>query len=165
MLVGAMNPCPCGHLTDANRPCRCTPGQVQHYLARVSGPLLDRIDLHIDMPAVPFDALTAAPASEPSSAIRARIAAAQEARRRRGQPAPNAQLGPKELKAYCELTPDAAALVKSAMQQLQLSARSYAKILKIARTVADLAGSDRLEAAHVAEAIQYRSLDRDVFHR
>ncbi len=132
-------------------------------MAKVSGPLLDRIDLHIDVPTVPFDALTRAPEGEPSAAIRARVQRAIAFCRRRGQQHPNAQLRTKELKASCEMTPQVIQLLKSAMQELNLSARSYTNILKIARTIADLAQQDIIQPEHVAEAIQYRSLDRQLW--
>ena len=160
MLVAAMNPCPCGHLTDPRRRCRCPSTKVASYLAKISGPLLDRIDLHIDVPAVPFDALTRAPEGESSAAIRARVHRAIAFRRTRGQQLSNSQLRTKDLKTHCQMTSDVIALLKSAMQELNLSARSYTKVLKIARTIADLAQQDTLQPEHVAEAIQYRSLDR-----
>ncbi len=163
MLVAAMNPCPCGYLTDPRGRCRCPSTKVAAYLAKISGPLLDRIDLHIDVPAVPFDALTHAPSGETSACIRARVQRAIKWRSHRGQKHPNAQLRTKELKTLCELTPEATRLLKSAMQELTLSARSYTKILKIARTIADLAQQDTIQPDHLAEAIQYRSLDRQLW--
>jgi len=159
MLVAAMNPCPCGYLTDPRGRCRCPSTAVARYLAKVSGPLLDRIDLHIDVPAVPFDALTKAPEGESSAKIRARVQQAITFRRKRGQTQPNAQLRTKELKTHCQMTSDVLTLLKSAMQELNLSARSYTKILKIARTIADLAQQEIIQPDHIAEAIQYRSLD------
>ncbi len=163
MLAAAMNPCPCGYLTDSRSRCRCPSTAVARYLAKVSGPLLDRIDLHIDVPAVPFDALTHAPSGETSAHIRSRVLKARRWCRRRGQSRANAQLNSKELKKYCELTPAAVGLLRSAMRELSLSARSYTKILKIARTVADLAASKPILPEHIAEAIQYRSLDRQLW--
>jgi len=124
---------------------------------------LDRIDLHVDVPAVPFEALTHAPSGETSAQIRARVIKAQGWRRKRGQHHTNAQLTSKELKTYCELTPEAFRLLKSAMQELNLSARSYTKILKISRTIADLTASNPILPEHIAEAIQYRSLDRQLW--
>jgi magnesium chelatase family protein len=162
-LVASMNPCNCGWLTDPRHRCRCSSTQIQRYLAKVSGPLLDRIDLHIDVPAVPLDVMTKAPEGEPSAKIRARVQQAITFRRKRGQSQPNAQLRSKELKIACELVPPALALLKSAMHELNLSARSYTKILKISRTIADLAESNQLLPEHIAEAIQYRSLDRQLW--
>ncbi len=162
-LVAAMNPCICGFLTDPNHRCRCSSTQIQRYLSRISGPLLDRIDLHVDVPVVPFDVMTKAPEGEPSAKIRARVQQAIAFRRKRGQSQPNAQLRTKELKIVCELAPPALALLKSAMQELNLSARSYTKILKISRTIADLAEAELIQPEHIAEAIQYRSLDRQLW--
>jgi len=159
----AMNPCPCGYLTDPRGRCRCPSTAVARYRAKISGPLLDRMDLHIDVPAVPFEALTHAPNGEPSAHIRARVLRAQKWRHKRGQQHTNAQLNSKELKRHCEMTPEAVSLLRVAMKELTLSARSYTKILKISRTIADLAASHRILPEHIAEAIQYRSLDRQLW--
>lgn len=158
-LIAAMNPCPCGYLGHANGKCRCTPDQVARYRARISGPLLDRIDIQIEVPAVPDDALAQKPAGESSSVVRGRVTAARDVALAR-QAKPNAQLGPADVDLHC--TPDAQgeALLRQAMQRLSLSARAYHRILKLARTIADLAGAPHVLAAHVAEAIQYRRLDR-----
>jgi len=163
MLVAAMNPCPCGYLTDASRRCRCPSTKVAAYLAKVSGPLLDRIDLHIEVPAVPFEALTQAPTGESSAEMRTRVIHAQAWRHQRGQQHTNAQLNSKELKTYCAMAPEADSLLKAAMRELTLSARSYTKILKLARTISDLAESEEILPEHIAEAIQYRSLDRQLW--
>ena len=163
MLVAAMNPCPCGYLTDPRNRCRCPSTAVARYLAKISGPLLDRIDLHIDVPAVPFDALTHAPSGETSACIRARVQQVIRWRRQRRQPHANAQLRTKELKTFCQMIPEATTLLKSAMQELNFSARSYTKILKISRTIADLAQQETIQPEHLAEAIQYRSLDRQLW--
>lgn len=163
MLVAAMNPCPCGYATDPRRACRCPSTKVAAYRARISGPLLDRIDMHIEVPAVPFDALADAPSGETSAQIQKRVTAAQRWRAKRKQKVPNARLGAPEMKRVCRLTAESGRLLRTSMRDLGLSARSYAKILKIARTVADLAQSEGLESAHVAEALRYRSLDRQAW--
>ena len=155
--------CPCGYLTDPRSRCRCPSTAVARYRAKISGPLLERLDLHVDVPAVPFDTLTHAPSGETSAHIRARVLKARRWGRRRGQPCANAQLNSKGLKRYCELTPEAGSLLKSAMRELMFSARSYTKILKISRTIADLAESNQILPEHLAEAIQYRSLDRQLW--
>ncbi|MBI4343434.1 MAG: YifB family Mg chelatase-like AAA ATPase [Candidatus Omnitrophica bacterium] len=162
-LLAAMNPCPCGFLTDPSGRCRCPSTAVARYLGKLSGPLLDRVDLHVDVPAVPFDALTHPPSGETSAQIRTRVLKAQRWRKKRGQKPTNAQLTSKELKAHCALTPEAVGLLKSAMRELTLSMRSYTKLLKISRTIADLAASDHILPEHIAEAIQYRSLDRQLW--
>ena len=158
--------CPCGYLTDPGRRCRCPSTKVTAYLAKVSGPLLDRIDIHLDVPAVPFETLTRPLPSESSESIRTRILQAQRRQRERLSSlgiSGNAHLRHKDLATTCPLHPDAAALLKSAMRELGLSARAYDKVLKIGRTIADLAASDTILPEHVAEAIQYRSLDRQLW--
>ncbi|MGE0079775.1 MAG: YifB family Mg chelatase-like AAA ATPase [Thiohalomonadaceae bacterium] len=154
-LIAAMNPCPCGYLGHASGRCRCTEEQVLRYRARISGPLLDRIDLRIEVPSLPPEALRAAQPGEPSSAVRARVAAARERQLARAG-RPNARLGPAHIARHCHLPPEAAALLEQAVARLGLSARSHDRILKVARTIADLAGAERIAAAHVAEAIGYR---------
>jgi len=154
-LVAAMNPCPCGYLGHHNGRCRCTPDQVARYRARISGPLLDRIDMHVEVPALQDDELLGCAASEASAAIRERVCGARRRQlERQGQP--NARLGSTDTDRYCQ--PDAAgqALLRQAMQRLNLSARAYHRILRLARSIADLAGTERVEAAHMAEAIQLR---------
>ena len=133
---------------------------MQRYLSKISGPLLDRIDLHVDVPAVPFDVLSRAPEGESSAQIRARVLQAQVWRKKRGQTCQNTQLRTRDLKTHCQMTTEADKLLRSALQELALSARSYTKILKISRTIADLAQQETLQPEHLAEAIQYRSLDR-----
>ena len=157
-LIAAMNPCPCGYRGHHNNKCRCTPEQVARYRARISGPLLDRIDLHIEVPALCEDELTGRAASEASVLVRARVQAARERQLLR-QGKSNARLGSREIDDFC--LPDAAgaSLLKQAMARLDLSARAYHRILKVARTIADLAGSDAIQSGHVAEAIQYRRGD------
>ena len=165
MLIAAMNPCPCGFLGDRAHPCVCSPVQIQRYRARVSGPLLDRLDLHVEVPAVPFRELAADERGEASHAILQRVVAArakQTERYRGTQTHCNAQLHPGQIKKYCKIAVDGRTLIEQAMVRLGLSARAYVRILKVARTIADLDGSEPILAAHVAEAIQYRSLDRQV---
>ncbi|MBW3630382.1 MAG: YifB family Mg chelatase-like AAA ATPase [Gemmatimonadetes bacterium] len=164
MLAAAMNPCPCGFYGDPQRQCACAPQLVQRYLARVSGPLLDRIDLHVEVPAVRYRELTDQRTGEPSEAIRARVAAARDRQRarfagRRGLYA-NAHMRAREIREFCRVGEASDALLKTAITRLGFSARAYHRVLKIARTIADLAGSDQIATPHVAEAIQYRSLDR-----
>ena len=155
-----MNLCPCGKLLDGRGGCRCSSTQVQRYLSKVSGPLLDRIDLHVEVPAQSFETLTLGPAAESSATIRARVQRAIAWRVQRGQQQSNARLSTKELKSHCQLSADATTLLRTAMQELEFSARSYTKILKIARTIADLAEQPTMQPDHLAETIQYRSLDR-----
>ena len=156
-LIAAMNPCPCGYLGHHNGKCRCTPDQVARYRGRISGPLLDRIDLQIQVPALRDDELSAAASGEHSATIRARVNLARQRQLDR-QGKPNAQLGPSEIDAFC--TPDnaGAALLKQASAHLDLSARAHHRILKVGRTIADLVGAEGVTTAHIAEAVQYRRL-------
>jgi magnesium chelatase family protein len=154
-LIAAMNPCPCGYLGHSNGKCRCTPDQVDRYRGRISGPLLDRIDLRIEVPAVAEDELTGAANGETSATVRARVEAAC-ARQIERQGKPNSMLEPGEVDVHCVPAPAAQALLKQAISRLGMSARAYHRSLKVARTIADLAASPVIEAAHVAEAVQYR---------
>jgi len=163
MLVAAMNPCPCGYLSDPTRNCLCNPVTVLRYRARVSGPLLDRIDLHVEVPAVPFRDLTTDTVGESSEAIRKRVTDARQMQTKRyaaDKVRCNAQLAPRHIKKYCAIEDDAKRLLESAMARLGFSARAYNRILKVARSIADLAGRDAIVLADVAEAVQYRTLDR-----
>ncbi|WP_420827043.1 ATP-binding protein [Azospira restricta] len=154
-LVAAMNPCPCGHHGAPSGRCRCTPEQVARYRGKLSGPLLDRIDLCIEVPAVPAESLQQAPDGEPSQVVRARVAAAL-VRQHARQGKPNAQLAPHEIDAHCRPDAAGAALLQQAAARLGLSARAFHRVQKVARTIADLAGADSIAAAHVAEAVQLR---------
>ena len=156
-LVAAMNPCPCGYLGHRNNKCRCTPDQVARYRARISGPLLDRIDIQIEVPALPENELTQAAAGEASSTIRARVQAARDKQTTR-QHKPNAALSTKEIDLHCAPDASGETLLKQAISRLNLSARAYHRVLKLARTIADLAASSDVTASHIAEAIQYRRL-------
>src|SRR5579883_3503215 len=159
MLVGAMNPCPCGYHGDPTRECSCSPGAVARYQSRLSGPLLDRIDVHVEVPRVAYEKLSGVQAGENSAAVRARVqeARARQAARLAGTGlVSNAEMGPREVRAYCAVAEEAQGLLKAAMARLQLSARAYHRVLKLARTIADLAGAERIAAPHLAEALQYR---------
>jgi magnesium chelatase family protein len=164
MLVAAMNPCPCGYQGDPVHPCRCAPPEVERYRSRISGPLLDRIDIHLEVPAVPYHDLTAARAEDSSAAIRCRVERAREAQRHRFSDRPgvhaNAQMAARDLRRHCPLSGPVETLLREAVTRLGLSARAYHRVLKIARTIADLDRSDDVGPTHVSEAIQYRSLDR-----
>jgi magnesium chelatase family protein len=163
MLVAAMNPCPCGFYGDAKRPCTCTPNQINSYRSRISGPLLDRIDIQIQVPAVPFKDLAAPEGAEGSKELRAQVVACREVQSRRFAKTriyANAYMPPRLIKQHCAPGPEAQRLLEAAMERLGLSARAYHRILKIARTIADLEGETAIGPAHVAEAIQYRTMDR-----
>jgi magnesium chelatase family protein len=163
MLVSAMNPCPCGYLSDPRHQCTCTPGQIYRYRRRISGPLLDRIDIHIEVPSVPYKDLSAEYAGEKSEDIRARVVDARgsQLERFRGDRIYcNGQMKTRHIKKFCRLRGDAQSLIENAMHKLGLSARAYTRILKLSRTIADLESSEDIQSHHISEAIQYRTLDR-----
>ena len=164
MLVAAMNPCKCGYLGHPTRPCSCTPSAVDQYLRRISGPLMDRIDLHVHVEPVAYGDLAQAADGESSAAIRARVAAVRKLQRERYKALPgvycNAQLPGNLLRRFCPMTPAAEAVLRAAFERMGLSARAYDRILRVSRTVADMDGSEVLDSRHIAEAVQYRSLDR-----
>jgi len=165
MLIASMNPCPCGFYNHPEKECTCPPGAVQKYLNKISGPLLDRIDLHVEVTPVAFNELSSNDRSEKSESIRERVIKAMEKQTERYKDNPgvycNAQMSSKMLKEICVITQAGSNLLKVAMEKLNLSARAYDRILKVSRTIADLAGSDDIKVEHLAEAIQYRSLDRE----
>jgi magnesium chelatase family protein len=167
MLVCAMNPCPCGYYTDPSKECTCTPMQIQKYMAKISGPLLDRIDLHIEVPAVKYKELASKNAGERSEQIRERVIRAREIQMKRfsGRKGmfSNADMQSKDIQQYCKLDSAGEELLKTAITKLGLSARAFDRILKVARTIADLASSESIRPEHVSEAIQYRSLDRNSY--
>jgi len=163
MLVAAMNPCPCGFLNDPKHACRCTGTQIHRYRSKISGPLLDRIDIHIEVPAVPYKDLMGKLKAEPSAAIQKRVADARRKQARRFRDTRifcNAQMGSRHIRTHCGVDPDSRRLLETAVDKLGLSARAYNRILKIARTLTDLAGCERIGTGQIAEAIQYRTLDR-----
>jgi magnesium chelatase family protein len=167
MLVAAMNPCPCGYFGDLKRECRCGPVQVQRYRQRISGPLLDRIDLHIEVPAVEYRDVASERAEESSTAIRGRVMQARQRQQERFRNDPkvncNARMATRLLKQYCKLSQESQDLIRVAMNELNLSARAYDRILKVSRTVADLDEKTDISPEHVSEAIQYRTFDRTLW--
>ncbi|MFZ5633892.1 MAG: YifB family Mg chelatase-like AAA ATPase [Bacillota bacterium] len=158
-LIGACNPCPCGYHGDPLKPCRCTPAQIKKYMGKISGPLMDRIDISINVPRLSYEELNEARAAESSETVRERVARARKIQEERLRPAGircNARMSGSQARDYCRLSAGAATLIKSSFRQLKLSARSHDRLLKVARTIADLAGSETVEAEHLAEALQYR---------
>ncbi len=167
MLVAAMNPCKCGYYGDSRKKCTCTPQQVQNYRSKLSGPLMDRIDIHVEASALPLSDLAKSSRAESSADIRARIVAAREIQKRRFENSPlvsktNAAMNSRQIKAHCKLDAELTAMLTSAMEELNLSARAWDRILKVARTIADLDFQDEIRAQHLLEAINYRSLDRQL---
>jgi magnesium chelatase family protein len=164
MMATAMNPCPCGFFNDPSRDCTCTPPMIQRYVSKISGPLLDRIDIHIDMPAVRFQELRRDSGGENSETIRARVVKARQLQLRRFQGEKiycNAQMSPRQLRKYCNISAECERLLESAMSRLGLSARAHDRILKVSLTISDLEGAEAIGTVHISEAIQYRSLDRN----
>ena len=163
MLVAAMNPCPCGYRGDPRRQCHCTPMQIERYMSRISGPLLDRLDIHIEVPPVPFRELSTQTNGTNSDTMKSQVIAAREIQQRRfgkGSLRLNGRMLPSQIRKYCKLESDAESLLKTAMEEMGLSARAHDKILRISRTIADLETSDNITAMHLSEAINYRTLDR-----
>ncbi len=166
MLVSAMNPCPCGYLSDPKHVCTCAPGQIQRYRRKMSGPLLDRIDIHVEVPAVPYKELATDFVGESSEKIRDRVVLTRNLQLNRFKSDKiysNGQMKTRHIKKYCKLGTDAVNLLETAMQKLGLSARAYSRILKLSRTIADMEQAESISASHISEAIQYRSLDRGLF--
>lgn len=168
MLVAAMNPCPCGFFSDPNRECKCTDNQIQNYVSRISGPLLDRIDIQVEVPAVKYAELSAEVTGEQSDAVRNRVEKARRLQHQRFEGTTihsNANMQSKQIREYCKIESQAQDLLRVAINQLGLSARAYDRILKVSRTIADLDGCPNIESGHVSEAIQYRSLDRSFWKK
>ena len=168
ILVAAMNPCPCGYLGDGRRPCKCNPVAIERYIGKISGPLLDRIDLHIEVPAVPFQELAASADGTSSAVMREQVHQARLAQRQRFGPGGhrlNGRMSSRQLRKFCVLDEEGRGLLKTAMDELGLSARAHDRILRVARTIADLEGADAIGPGHLSEAIGYRSLDRKLWAR
>ncbi len=164
MLLAAMNPCPCGYFGDPTHECTCSRGLIENYQKRISGPLMDRIDIHIEVPRVDYEKLSGRSLGEPSAQVRGRVEAARQRQQARYAGTSlycNADMGPAEVRKFCELDEAGQGLIKAAMRQLGLSARAYHRVLKLARTIADLAGNEVIEAQHLAEALQYRPRQRE----
>ena len=168
MLAAAMNPCPCGFFTDPAKDCSCNPGMIQRYMSKVSGPLLDRIDIHIEVPAVKYNELSSDRKGEASEDIRKRVVAARNIQQQRFRSYKhihaNADMGTREVREFCKIDSAGSELLKMAMTKLGLSARAYDRILKVSRTIADLEGCEKILPQYISEAIQYRSLDRELWN-
>jgi magnesium chelatase family protein len=165
MLMAAMNPCPCGYFGDRVRSCRCSAQQIRQYQGKISGPLLDRIDLHIEVPSVKYRDLTGKEDGESSAAIKKRVDQARQRQKQRFNGAgilTNARMMEKQIRSFCAIDEESHQLMEMAIEKMGFSARAMNRILKVSRTIADLEGADKIEPAHVAEAIQYRSLDRRI---
>jgi magnesium chelatase family protein len=167
MLAAAMNPCPCGYYSDPRHECSCSPQQIQKYMSKISGPLLDRIDIHVEVPALSYDELAAKTPGEGSEAMREKVKTARAVQQRRFANEKkifcNAHMESKHIRIYCGLDDACQTLLKNAVERLGLSARAYDRILKVARTIADLDGKETIGSSHIAEGIQYRSLDRKLW--
>ncbi|MBD3266210.1 YifB family Mg chelatase-like AAA ATPase [bacterium] len=166
MLIAAANPCPCGYFGDDQHTCKCAPNKIQHYISRLSGPLLDRIDIHIEVPSVSFDDLHTPPAGESSTAIRERVTQARLLQRQRFASDSifcNAHMSPRDIRKYCIMDEVTREMLKSGLERLGLSARAYDRVIKVARTIADIAQSEEIRPEHVCEAVQYRTLDRKLW--
>jgi magnesium chelatase family protein len=164
MLAAAMNPCPCGFFGDSTRECHCSPPQIQRYVSKISGPLLDRVDIHVEVPAVKYKELRGDGTSEESASVRGRVVRAREVQMERYRSEKrtyaNAQMPPRLIRQHCAISVEGEKLLETAIQRLGLSARAHDRILKVARTIADLGGAASIEPKHLSEAIQYRTLDR-----
>jgi magnesium chelatase family protein len=162
MLVAAMNPCPCGYFQDEQKACTCSMGLIQRYQGRMSGPLIDRVDIHLDVRRVPFQKLASLDGGESSATIRARVIAARKVQAERFKPLGkpyvlvNGDMGPAEVQKFCQLDDAGKNLMRTAVKQMDLSARAYHRVLKLSRTIADLAGDESIQVVHLAEALQYR---------
>jgi len=163
----ATQPCPCGNYGNPNATCTCTPANILRYMSKISGPLLDRIDIHVEVPAVKYSEISSKKLGEPSSAVRCRVEKAREIQRERFKGRKglfkNADMQSKEIREFCQPDKQGEELLKQAITKLGLSARAYDRILKVARTIADLASNESIFSEHIAEAIQYRSLDRQLY--
>jgi magnesium chelatase family protein len=166
VLIAAMNPCPCGFSGDFRKECYCTPPQIQRYMSKISGPLMDRIDIQVDVPAVPYKELSASKQAESSEAIRERVVTTRNVQLQRFADQhiyTNSQMGPRHLRKFCTLTVECEKIMENAVTKLGFSARGYDRILKVARTIADLEGTADLAPRHLSEAVQYRTLDRNMW--